>query len=239
MVDQPVTYIAAFILGYAIGAAPIIYFVARARGIDLHSVGTGNIGAGNLWRHSGMAIGMLSVIIEVGKGTVAAYLAAGLLTGDGDIRQWLLVAGGVGAVVGQMWPVTLRFQGGRGNGTAAGALVAIDPIVFIFGFGVFLLFGARKIIRNVLPKVASAPPSRIIPVAVIGGMSVYTLVGVIAGTFFEMDNGYAAATAGLIVLLLTFVRRATAPWPPDPETGEAPERSLFAILIYDRPNSGQ
>ena len=138
-----------------------------------------------------------------------------------------------------MWPVTLRFQGGRGNGTAAGALVAIDPIVFIFGFGVFLLFGARKIIRNVLPKVASAPPSRIIPVAVIGGMSVYTLVGVIAGTFFEMDNGYAAAAAGLIVLLLTFVRRATAPWPPDPETGEAPERSLFAILIYDRPNSGQ
>ena len=70
-------------------------------------------------------------------------------------------------------------------------------------------------------------------------MSVYTLVGVIAGTFFEMDNGYEAAAAGLIVLLLTFVRRATAPWPPDPETGEAPERSLFAILIYDRPNSGQ
>ncbi len=231
------TYIAAFILGYAIGAAPIIYFVARARGIDLHSVGTGNIGAGNLWRHSGMAIGMLSVMIEVGKGTVAALLAANLLPGDDT--QWLFVAGGVGAVVGQMWPVTLRFQGGRGNGTAAGALVAIDPIVFIFGFGVFLLFGARKIIRNILPKVASAPPSRIIPVAVIGGMTVYTLVGIIAGAFFETDNGYATAAAGLIVLLLTFVRRLTAPWPPDPETGEAPERSLFAILIYDRPNSGQ
>lgn len=231
VVDQPVTYIAAFIVGYAIGAAPIIYFVARARGIDLHSVGTGNIGAGNLWRHSGMAIGMLSVVIEVGKGTVAAYLAAGLLTGDGDIRQWLLVAGGVGAVVGQMWPVTLRFQGGRGNGTAAGALVAIDPIVFIFGFGVFLLFGARKIIRNILPKVASAPPSRIIPVAVIGGMSVYTIAGLAFGD-------YVTAIAGAIILGLTFVRRLTAPWPPDPETGEAPERSLFAILIYDRPNSG-
>ena len=228
--DQPLTYIAAFILGYAIGAAPIIYFVARARGIDLHSVGTGNIGAGNLWRHSGMAIGMLSVVIEVGKGTLAALLAVTLLPGDDT--QWLLTAGGVGAVVGQMWPVTLRFQGGRGNGTAAGALVAIDPIVFIFGFGVFLLFGARKIIRNVLPKVASAPPSRIIPVAVIGGMSVYTIVGLAFGD-------YVTAIAGAIILGLTFVRRLTAPWPRDPETGEAPERSLFAILIYDRPNSGQ
>ncbi len=231
------TYIAAFILGYVIGAAPVIYFVARARGIDLHTVGTGNIGAGNLWRHSGMAIGMLSVIVEVGKGTLAALLAAALLPGDDT--QWLLAAGGVGAVVGQMWPVTLRFQGGRGNGTAAGALVAIDPIAFVFGFGIFLLFGARKIIRNVLPKVAAAAPSRIIPVAVIGGMGVYTVVGVIAEAFFGMDNGYIAAVAGAIVLGLTFLRRATAPWPPDPETGEAPERSLFAILIYDRPSSGQ
>lgn len=233
------TYIAAFILGYAIGAAPIIYFVARARGINLHSVGTGNIGAGNLWRHSGVAIGTLSVIVEVGKGTIAAYLATMLLQTDGSSREWLLVAGGVGAIVGQMWPVTLRFQGGRGNGTAAGALVAINPLVFVFGFGVFLLFGARKIIRNVLPKVASAPPSRIIPIAVIGGMSVYTVAGVIAEAFFGMGNGYIAAAAGGIVLGLTFVRRATAPWPPDPETGKAPERSLFAILIYDRPNSGQ
>ena len=237
VVDQPLTYIAAFILGYVIGAAPIIYFVGRARGIDLHSVGTGNIGAGNLWRHSGMAIGMLSVVIEVGKGTLAALLAVAFLPGDDT--QWLLAAGGVGAVVGQMWPVTLRFQGGRGNGTAAGALVAINPLVFVFGFGVFLLFGARKIIRNVLPKMVSAPPSRMIPVAVIGGMTVYTLVGVIAGAFFEMDNGYVTAIAGAIILGLTFVRRLTAPWPPDPETGEAPERSLFAILIYDRPNSSQ
>ena len=224
------TYIAAFILGYIIGAAPIIYFVGRARGIDLHSVGTGNIGAGNLWRHSGMAIGMLSVIVEVGKGTVAALLAMAIFPGDDT--QWLLAAGGIGAVVGQMWPVTLRFQGGRGNGTAAGALVAIDPLAFVFGFGIFLLFGARKIIRNVLPKVASAPPSRMIPIAVIGGMGAYTIVGLAMGE-------YVTAISGAIILGLTFLRRATAPWPPDPETGEAPERSLFAILFLDRPSSDQ
>ena len=224
------TYIAAFILGYIIGAAPIIYFVGRARGIDLHSVGTGNIGAGNLWRHSGMAIGMLSVIVEVGKGTVAALLAVVIFPGDDT--QWLLAAGGIGAVVGQMWPVTLRFQGGRGNGTAAGALVAIDPLAFVFGFGIFLLFGARKIIRNVLPKVASAPPSRMIPIAVIGGMGAYTIVGLAMGE-------YVTAISGAIILGLTFLRRVTAPWPPDPETGEAPDRSLFAILFLDRPSSDQ
>lgn len=230
VVDQPVTYIAAFILGYAVGAAPIIYFLARARGINLKTAGTGNIGAGNLWRHSGMVIGTLSVIIEVGKGAVAALLAAALI--PGEFIEWTLAAGGIGAVIGQMWPATLRFQGGRGNGTAAGVLVAIDPLVFVFGFGVFLLFGARKIIRNVLPKVASAPPSRIIPIAVIGGMSVYTIAGLALGE-------YVAAITGAIVLGLTFVRRATAPWPPDPETGEAPERSLISTLIFDRPNSDQ
>ncbi len=222
------TYAAAALLGYVIGAAPIIYFVARARGIDLRAVGTGNIGAGNVWRHGGMAVGALSIVIEVGKGTVAALLARELL--PSETPDWTAVAGGIGAVMGQMWPATLRFQGGRGNGTAAGALLAFHPLMFAVGFAVFLFMTFRNIIRNVRPGGASSPRSRAVPIAVITGMSIYVVLGI---AIVE----YIPASAGALVLALTFLRRATAPWPTDPETGLPPERrSLLAALLYDRPN---
>ncbi len=228
--DQPVTYVAAFILGYAIGAAPIIYFVARARGINLKTAGTGNIGAGNLWRQAGLPIGVLSIFIEVGKGTVAALLAVALL--QDESHEWIRAAGGIGAVVGQMWPATLRFQGGRGNGTAAGALLALDPLVFAFGFAGFLLLAIRKVMRNMLPGGSSKARSRTVPIAVIAGMVIYTLVALILGE-------YVPAFGGALILGLTFLRRATATWPADPETGLSPERSLLATLLYDRPDFGR
>ena len=221
------TYIAAFILGYAIGAAPIIYLLARARGINLKTAGTGNIGAGNLWRQSGMAIGAMSVVIEVGKGTVAALLAAAIIPGEST--DWTLAAGGIGAVVGQMWPATLRFRGGRGNGTAAGALVAFDPLVFAIGFSAFLLLAIRKVMRNVLPGGHSSERSRTVPIAVLAGMTIYVIVALALGEFVP-------AIACAIILGLTFLRRATASWPPDPETGLPPDRSLLATLLYDRPD---
>ena len=227
--DQPVTYIAAFILGYAIGAAPIIYFVARVRGINLKTAGTGNIGAGNLWRQAGLPIGALSVIVEVGKGTVAALLAASLLAPNGQAEEWILLAGGIGAVVGQMWPATLRFQGGRGNGTAAGAMIAFNPLVFAFGFAGFLLLAIRKVTGNMLPGGSSKARSRTVPIAVIAGMVIYTLVALILGE-------YVPAVGGALLLGLTFLRRATATWPADPETGLSPDRSLLATLLYDRPD---
>ena len=227
--DQPLTYIAAFILGYAIGAAPIIYFFARARGINLKTAGTGNIGAGNLWRQAGLPIGVLSIFIEVGKGTVAALLAGSLLAPNGQAEEWILLAGGIGAVVGQMWPATLRFQGGRGNGTAAGALIVFDPLIFAIGFAGFLLLSIRKVMRNVLPGGSSKARSRTVPIAVIAGMIIYTLAALILGE-------YVPAIGGALLLGLTFLRRATATWPADPETGLSPDRSLLATLLYDRPD---
>ena len=228
--DQPVTYIAAFILGYAIGAAPIIYFVARARGINLKTAGTGNIGAGNLWRQAGLPIGVLSIFIEVGKGTVAALLAVALL--QDESREWILAAGGIGAVVGQMWPATLRFQGGRGNGTAAGALIAFNPLIFAIGFSAFLLLAVRKVTQNVLPGGKDRERSRTVPIAVIAGMTIYMVAGLILGE-------YVSAIACALILGLTFLRRATATWPPDPDTGLPPDRSLLATLLYDRPDFGR
>ncbi len=220
-------FAAAALLGYVIGAAPIIYVVGRARGINLHTVGTGNIGAGNLWRHGGFAIGAISVTVEVGKGAVAVLAADALLA---DATEWTMASAGIFAVVGQMWPATLRFQGGRGNGTAAGALMALHPLSFAAGFGVFLIFSLRKVVRIALPGGGTASPrSRTVPIAVITGMGLYLLV---AGAL----NAPVPALSAAILIALTLFRRATAPWPPDPETGLKPQRSLLATILYDRPD---
>ena len=222
------TFLAAALLGYVIGAAPIIYIVARARGIDLRSVGTGNIGAGNLWRHGGFAIGALSVTVEIGKGTVAVLAANALLSADAT--EWTGATAGIFAVVGQMWPASLRFQGGRGNGTAAGALLGLHPPLFAMAFGVFLLLSVRKTIRIAMPGGGTASPrSRTVPMAVVLSIGLYAIVG------GALDNTVPALTAAILIALTLF-RRATAPWPPDPETGLKPQRSLLATLLYDRPD---
>lgn len=221
-------FAAAALLGYVIGAAPIIYIVGRARGINLHTVGTGNIGAGNLWRHGGFAIGALSVTVEVGKGAVAVLAANALLASDAT--EWTAATAGIFAVVGQMWPATLRFQGGRGNGTAAGALLSLHPEAFAVGFGVFLILSLRKVVRIALPGGGTASPrSRTVPIAVIMGMGLYLLI---AGAL----NAPVPALTAAILIALTLFRRATAPWPPDPETGLKPQRSLLATILYDRPD---
>ncbi len=222
-----VTYLAAFIIGYGIGAAPIIYLIARARGIDLKTAGTGNIGTGNLWRQAGHTIGAIAIVIEVSKGIIAALLVAGLW--GGESAEWTLIMGGVGAVVGQMWPVTLRFQGGRGNGTAAGALFVFDPVIFAIGFSVFLVLAIRKVLGSLKPGGNSTERSRTVPVAVVFGMVMYIVAAIVFREF-------APALACAIILAMTFLRRATASWPPDPDTGLPPDRSLLATLLYDRPN---
>ena len=222
------TFVAAALLGYIIGAAPIIYIVARARGINLHAVGTGNIGAGNLWRHGGFAIGAISVTVEVGKGAVAVLAADALLASDAT--EWTTASAGIFAVVGQMWPATLRFQGGRGNGTAAGTLLALHPLSFAVAFTVFLILSVRKVVRIALPGGGTTSPrSRTVPIAVITGMGLYLLV---AGAL----NVPVPALSAAILIALTLFRRATAPWPPDPETGLKPQRSLLAAILYDRPD---
>jgi len=109
---------------YLIGAIPVGVLVARvAGGVDIRRQGSGNIGATNVLRTLGPAAGLLTLIGDVVKGYAAVSLARAL-----DPAPAWAAAGAVIAIVGNCWPVFLRFRGGKGVATGFGAFLALAPL---------------------------------------------------------------------------------------------------------------
>ncbi|MFA5911491.1 MAG: glycerol-3-phosphate 1-O-acyltransferase PlsY [Vicinamibacterales bacterium] len=109
----------AILIGYAVGSLPIGYLLAhRARGVDLRRVGSGNVGATNVYRTGGLAMAVAVMLADMGKGAAAVLLA-----GDGTAA----VAAGVAAVIGHIYPVWLGFKGGKGVATASGVFGVLAP----------------------------------------------------------------------------------------------------------------
>jgi glycerol-3-phosphate acyltransferase PlsY len=112
-------------LSYLIGSIPFSYLVARAFGVsDVRRVGSGNVGATNVLRTAGRPAGVLAFLLDSGKGAAAAGFAAWLAPQD----QALPALAAVSAVVGHMYPVWLRFQGGKGVATGLGAFAPLAPL---------------------------------------------------------------------------------------------------------------
>ena len=111
-------------LGYLLGTFPSAALVANAFGRDITREGSGNPGASNTFRLLGWKAGLAVLVLDIGKGALAA---GGGLTLDGHRGAYLL---GVAAVLGHVFPITRRFRGGRGVATAAGVLGVIFPLVF-------------------------------------------------------------------------------------------------------------
>src|SRR5512136_1559600 len=96
---------------YLLGSIPFSFLVARAFGVrDVRRVGSGNVGATNVLRSAGKAAGLLAFALDAAKGAAATLLALHLLPGDAVAAALAAVA----VVVGHMYPVWLRFQGGKG-----------------------------------------------------------------------------------------------------------------------------
>jgi len=109
-------------LAYLIGAVPIGFLVARVFGLgDIRGHGSGSIGATNVLRTLGRGPAALTLIGDIVKGATAVWLG-GLLSGGA------VAPCAVAAVVGNCWPVFLRFRGGKGVATGFGALLALVPV---------------------------------------------------------------------------------------------------------------
>ena len=108
---------------YLIGAGPVGVLVARAfGGLDIRRAGSGNIGATNVLRTLGKLPAVLTLGGDVAKGYLAVSVARAIVPG-----HWGAAAGAVLAVVGNCWPVFLRFRGGKGVATGLGAFLALQP----------------------------------------------------------------------------------------------------------------
>ena len=114
-------------IGYLLGSIPVGIFAGRVLGgIDPRVAGSRNIGFTNVLRVAGKPAGIVTLIGDMGKGALAVLLARHLLGSAGS--EWELAAGGA-AILGHIFPVFLRFKGGKGVATALGVLSAIDWLV--------------------------------------------------------------------------------------------------------------
>ena len=128
--------IPAILIGYALGSLPIGYLVAhkRAGGVDLRTVGSGNVGATNVYRTAGLPTALAVMGADMAKGAVAVWIA-----GSGPNA----VAAGVAAVIGHIYPIWLRFKGGKGVATASGVFGVLTPIPTLIAAAAFVLIVAR------------------------------------------------------------------------------------------------
>ncbi len=124
-------------LGYLLGAIPFGLLLTRAAGLgDIRKVGSGNIGATNVLRTGRKGLAFATLALDGGKGA-AAVVAGYALSG-----AWGVVAGGLGAILGHLFPMWLGFRGGKGVATGFGVLIAADPFAGIAAGAVWLAVAA-------------------------------------------------------------------------------------------------
>jgi glycerol-3-phosphate acyltransferase PlsY len=126
-------------VAYLIGSIPFSFLVARAFGVhDVRRVGSGNVGATNVLRSAGKTAGALALLLDLGKGAAATALVGRLAPGAAALPA----AAALAAVVGHMYPVWLRFQGGKGVATGLGAFAPLAPWAALGSLVVFGLVAA-------------------------------------------------------------------------------------------------
>jgi glycerol-3-phosphate acyltransferase PlsY len=130
------------IVGYLVGGIPFSLIVGRRFfGIDPREHGSGNLGATNVFRVLGVRPALAVAALDVGKGAAAVALAMLVCPPSlrGDSRDWVLIAVAMSAVLGHSFSPYIRFRGGKGVATAAGAIAVVMPLTFPFLFLTFVL----------------------------------------------------------------------------------------------------
>jgi len=123
------------VAGYLIGTIPFALLVARwVAGTDVRNAGSGNPGAANVFRTTGRSTGLTVMALDISKGC-AAVVVAGSLGADEATRA----ATGVAAVIGHIYPVWLRFRGGKGVATACGVFSVLTPLATALAVLVFVI----------------------------------------------------------------------------------------------------
>jgi glycerol-3-phosphate acyltransferase PlsY len=167
------------LLGYGLGSLPLGYLVAsRAKGIDLRRVGSGNVGAANTYRTAGLAVALIVVCVDVAKGASSVFFAARFASGAADP-----VAAGVAAIIGHIYPVWLRFHGGKGVATACGVFWMLAPLATAIAATVFVLivWATRYVSLGSIVATMVLPPlalltDKSVPVVIGAGLAALLIV---------------------------------------------------------------
>ncbi len=196
-----IKFIAVVIIGYLLGSIPFgVLLTRRFAKVDVRDYGSGNIGGTNVLRVAGKKVAALSASLDVLKGALPVVFA-GLLIG----RSYLVINGfGLGllvaqclaalaAMAGHNWSVFLKFKGGKGVATFFGGLIALCPVVALFGGEIFAI-GAGLTRFASLGSIAGVVGTYtiLIPLTILNGFPleylVYTLIGTIIIIIMHRGN---------------------------------------------------
>ncbi len=164
-------FVAALLIAYFLGSIPFGFLLVRWRtGTDVRTKGSGNIGATNVLRTTGKALGTLTLLLDVLKGAAAVAIAQ-WLTG-GDILWSALSA--LAVLLGHMFPVWLRFQGGKAVASMLGAYLVLTPLAMLGAILIFIL----TIWRTRYVSLSSIVSAAVFPLGVwlLYHNAIYTLV---------------------------------------------------------------
>lgn len=181
--------ITVLILAYLLGAIPFGLLVARWFGVsDIRSHGSGNIGATNVWRVVGAKAAIWVYICDIGKGVLAVLIARSV-SQDWLPRDTFLVLAALAAVLGHVFPVYMRFKGGKGVNTSLGVIATLLPLEALICFVIFVIVVAL---------------SRYISLgSIVGTISLASLVGVereLMGKQIAVIYFYLAVAMALLVV---------------------------------------
>ena len=150
------------LISYFIGSVPAGYLVGRLAGIDIRTVGSGNIGATNVLRTLGKPLGYAVFLFDFAKGVAAVALSIFIYDSHGAIRTSRELCGIIAAVccvIGHVYPVWLRFKGGKGVATSAGVLFGLMPVAaVIMGLIWIVVFQATRYVSIASIVAALAAP---------------------------------------------------------------------------------
>ncbi len=167
------------LLAYLIGAIPTAYLFARfTLGSDIRSIGDNNSGAANVYREIGPKAGMACGAFDIIKGGVAV-IVVGLISDNSGIQMFA----GICALAGHVWPVYLRFRGGRGAAVSVGVMIATFPIIALplGALSLVTLYHTRKAIIALFMFLAGIP--------------VLTWIAVLTVSYTPGEAGYALGLA--------------------------------------------
>ncbi len=165
------------ILSYILGSIPFSLIITRTKGINLREIGSGNIGATNVARTGNKCLAALALLLDSLKGFIAVYIAQQFF--DDNLCIYISA---ILAVLGHMFPIWLKFKGGKGAATTLGVLIALNMLValiFIFAWiVVFFIFRYSSL--------ASLTA---------------TTAAVLASLFFQKDLFLALLTVAILIFL--------------------------------------
>src|SRR6185436_14565731 len=148
--DRRMLPVALIVASYVIGSIPFSFLVVKlVAGTDIRAQGSRNVGATNVARTAGRAAGVVALLLDIAKGYLSIVVAKWIVAQPAwpfapgpspwQSREFWIALAGLIAVVAHMFPVWLRFHGGKGVATAAGVMLALNPIVILGAIIVFLI----------------------------------------------------------------------------------------------------